>query len=100
MTPEELQALMGRIGNPDTQAEAIVEMNEKVSAMIAQATETADAIREKDNKILELQGTALKLAMAQTGNPQPDPEPELTPEQEAEKFNAELREEYFKGYAY
>lgn len=99
MTPEELQAILGRIGNPDTAPEAIVELNTKVTAMIEEAKTTADAIRDKDSKILELQGTALKLAMAQT-QPQQEPAPTKTPEEEAEEFNTTMREEFMKGYAY
>lgn len=99
MTPEELQAILGRIGNPDTAPEAIVELNTKVTAMIEAANTAADAIREKDTRISELQATALKLAMTQT-QPQPTPAPEKTPEEEEAEFNKTMREEFLKGYAY
>lgn len=102
MTPEELQALISALGNPDTAAEATVNLNEKVSAMIVEKADADKKIKESDeqigqlrDKLLEAQQATLKLAMAGSVS---TPEPEEKHEETLEEFNKRMAEEAKKNY--
>lgn len=102
MTPEELQALISALGNPDTAAEATVSLNEKVSAMIVEKADADAKIKDADaqigqlrDKLLETQQATLKLAMAGSSS---KPEPEEEHEETLEEFNARMAEEARKNY--
>lgn len=96
MTPEELQALITRLGDEKTREEAIVEANDKISKMILEnedikkkSLEDATTIAGLRSQLIEAQQTGLKLAMSGAYAPAPQEPPH---EETIEEFNKRMAE--------
>ena len=104
MTPDELKALTDRLSNPETSADAIIELNEKVGKMITDKVDADKAAAEANEKIgnlrsqlIEAQQASIKLAMA---GKETTPTPETPHEETLEEFNKRMAEQARVNYPF
>lgn len=67
MTPEELKALMAAATNPDTAAEALTSLHDKVLALMSETDKLKSDKAEADKTIGSLRDTNMRLFLRTTG---------------------------------
>lgn len=67
MTPEELKALMTAAANPDTAAEALTSLHDKVLALMSETDKLKSDKAEADKTIGSLRDTNMRLFLRTTG---------------------------------
>lgn len=96
MTPEELKALMTAAVNPDTAAEALANLNDKVLAMMSETDKLKADKAEADKTIGSLRDTNMRLFLRTTGAEPNQEEPKKVAEMdrsELKKFFADKMKE-------
>lgn len=80
MTPEELKALMTAAANPDTAAEALTNLNDKVLALMSETDKLKADKAESDKTIGSLRDTNMRLFLRTTGAEPQQEEPKKVQE--------------------
>lgn len=67
MTPEELKAVLAAAADPNTSAEALVTLSDKVGSMITETGELKKKLADSESTINSLRDTNMRLFLRTTG---------------------------------
>lgn len=67
MTREELKAILTAAGDPNTSAEALVTISDKVGGMITEADDLREKLSDAERTIASLRDTNMRLFLRTTG---------------------------------